>query len=246
VIRLSSAETDTDTDTEAEATETDERREALLAELTNRLGDDLLGSHIDPGHDLWIRIPASAWRSTLQLVRDDLGFHFFEFLSAIDWMPSPYGRYEDAAVDVVGGLTEVPDESVEAAAGGYETGVAGGDTRFQVFARVIKVADRDLGLIVKADVPPLGDDPDQPGSVESVVAVYAGASWHEREIYEMFGIGFEGHQYLEPLYLPSDFEGHPLRKDYPLLARIVKPWPGIVDVEPMPDEAGDDEEGDES
>jgi hypothetical protein len=34
--------------------------------------------------------------------------------------------------------------------------------------------------------------------------------------------------------LPSGFEGHPLRKDFPLLARIVKPWPGIVDVEPMP------------
>ena len=41
------------------------------------------------------------------------------------------------------------------------------------------------------------------------------------------------------------FEGHPLRKDYPLLARTVKPWPGIVDVEPMPGGA-DDEEGEES
>jgi len=35
--------------------------------------------------------------------------------------------------------------------------------------------------------------------------------------------------------LPGDFEGHPLRKDFPLLARMVKPWPGIVDVEPMPE-----------
>jgi NADH-quinone oxidoreductase subunit C len=60
----------------------------------------------------------------------------------------------------------------------------------------------------------------------------------------MYGIGFTGHRYLEPIYLPTGFEGHPLRKDYPLLARVVKPWPGIVDVEPMP--GGDDEEGDES
>ena len=38
------------------------------------------------------------------------------------------------------------------------------------------------------------------------------------------------------MYLPTEFEGFPLRKDFPLLARMVKPWPGIVDVEPMPAE----------
>ncbi|MBA2625721.1 MAG: NADH-quinone oxidoreductase subunit C, partial [Acidimicrobiia bacterium] len=53
---------------------------------------------------------------------------------------------------------------------------------------------------------------------------------------EMFGIGFAGHPYLANLYLPGAFEGHPLRKDFPLLAREVKPWPGLVDVEAMPGE----------
>ena len=52
----------------------------------------------------------------------------------------------------------------------------------------------------------------------------------------MFGISFDGHPGLRHLYLPGEFEGHPLRKDFPLLARLVKPWPGIVDVEPMPGE----------
>jgi NADH-quinone oxidoreductase subunit C len=56
----------------------------------------------------------------------------------------------------------------------------------------------------------------------------------------MFGIRFVGHPDLRHLYLPSDFEGHPLRKDFPLLARMVKPWPGIVDVEPMPAELDDE------
>ena len=46
---------------------------------------------------------------------------------------------------------------------------------------------------------------------------------------------------LRHLYLPSEFEGHPLRKDFPLLSRVVKPWPGLVDVEPMPDEDAADE-----
>ena len=57
--------------------------------------------------------------------------------------------------------------------------------------------------------------------------------------HEMFGIDFKGHPDLRNMYLPMDFEGHPLRKDFPLLARLVKPWPGIVDVEPLP---GDDTE----
>jgi NADH-quinone oxidoreductase subunit C len=52
----------------------------------------------------------------------------------------------------------------------------------------------------------------------------------------MYGVVFDGHPSLRHLYLPSEFEGHPLRKDYPLLARVVKPWPGLVDVEPMPGE----------
>ncbi|MFV5993034.1 NADH-quinone oxidoreductase subunit C [Streptomyces sp. NPDC056231] len=56
--------------------------------------------------------------------------------------------------------------------------------------------------------------------------VYAGAAWHERETHEMFGIGFEGHPHLVPLLLPEGFEGHPLRKDFVLAARVAKAWPG--------------------
>ena len=72
--------------------------------------------------------------------------------------------------------------------------------------------------------------------VDSWTSVYPGADWHEREAWEMYGFAFTGHPRLRHLYLPSEFEGHPLRKDFPLLAREVKPWPGLVDVEPMPGE----------
>ena len=54
-------------------------------------------------------------------------------------------------------------------------------------------------------------------SCDSWVPVYAGANWHERETHEMFGIGFAGHPDLRNMYLPTDFEGYPLRKDFPLL-----------------------------
>ena len=108
----------------------------------------------------------------------------------------------------------------------------------QVFARVSNPVTH-VSVIVKVDVP------DDTLSLESINDVYAGANWHERETHEMFGINFEGHPDLRNMYLPIDFEGHPLRKDYPLLARMIKPWPGIVDVEPLPGGAGD-EGGDES
>ncbi|MFD6423993.1 NADH-quinone oxidoreductase subunit C [Streptomyces sp. NPDC060198] len=60
----------------------------------------------------------------------------------------------------------------------------------------------------------------------TAIDVYAGAAWHERETHEMFGIGFEGHPHLVPLLLPEGFEGHPLRKDFVLAARVAKAWPG--------------------
>ena len=55
---------------------------------------------------------------------------------------------------------------------------------------------------------------------------FEGASWHERETHEMFGIDFAGHPGLVPLLLPEGFEGHPLRKEFVLATRVAKPWPG--------------------
>ncbi|WP_108954859.1 NADH-quinone oxidoreductase subunit C [Streptomyces fragilis] len=75
----------------------------------------------------------------------------------------------------------------------------------------------------------------------TAVEVYAGAAWHERETHEMFGVRFEGHPGLEPLLLPEGFEGHPLRKDFVLAARVAKAWPGAK--EPGEPAAGADHGG---
>jgi NADH-quinone oxidoreductase subunit C len=79
--------------------------------------------------------------------------------------------------------------------------------------------------------------------IASIVDVFPGAGWHEREAHEMFGIAFDGNPDLSPLYLPDGFQGNPLRKSFPLLSREVKPWPGKVDVEGIP---GDDSPSEEN
>ena len=224
---MSDATGTTDEMTEAE---TDEAREAVLATLTEALGDAVVGSHVQPGRGLWVRVAREAWTVAAEACRTRLGFHFFDFLSAIDWMPSPWGRYEDSAVDV--GVTPF-DPAVP-----VETGVAGGDTRFQLLCRLGDV--HEGGLHDRADVILKADLPDDDLRARSLVALYGGANWHERECWEMFGITFDGHPGLRHLYLPGEFEGHPLRKDFPLLSRVVKPWPGIVDVEGMPGVADDE------
>ena len=214
-------------DTDASATDTDAEAEALLARIRGALGEAVVGSHTASG-DVWVRVERDRWAELARFMRDEEGFGYFNFLSAIDWLPSPFGRDMDSVVDNVLDPPE-PKEPPPT-----ETGVAGGDTRFQLLARVNDVTS-GRSVIAKSDLPT--DDLRAP----SWVSVYPGADWHEREAWEMFGITFDGHPGLRHIYLPGEFEGHPLRKDYPLLARRVKPWPGIVDMELMPDESDDGE-----
>jgi NADH-quinone oxidoreductase subunit C len=77
-------------------------------------------------------------------------------------------------------------------------------------------------------------DADNP-SLATATGVFRGASWHERETHEMFGIDFPGHPHLVTLLLPDEFVGHPLRKDFVLTARVSKSWPGAKE----PGESGE-------
>ena len=61
------------------------------------------------------------------------------------------------------------------------------------------------------------DDPDP--AVPSAVPLWEGANWLEREVWDLFGIRFEGHPDLRRIVLPEEFTAHPLRKDYPMQGR---------------------------
>ena len=85
------------------------------------------------------------------------------------------------------------------------------DPRFEVVYHLLSVRNR-LRLRLKVRV--AGD-----GSLPTVQSVWRGAGWPEREVWDMFGIVFDGHGDLRRLLMPEDWEGHPARKDYPVQIR---------------------------
>lgn len=83
------------------------------------------------------------------------------------------------------------------------------EPRFHLVYELISLKDN---LILGLRVPVPGDSP----TVSTLEKIYPNANWHEREVYDLFGITFEGHSDLRRILMPHDWEGHPLRKDYPL------------------------------
>ena len=96
------------------------------------------------------------------------------------------------------------------------------EKRFEVVYHFYSIKHR-RGIRLKAEV--AGDNP----AIDSVVPIWAGVNWHERECFDMFGIVFKGHPDHRRILMPEDWEGHPLRKDYPLQGPE-KEWPGFLDV----------------
>jgi NADH-quinone oxidoreductase subunit C len=83
------------------------------------------------------------------------------------------------------------------------------EPRFEMAYHLLSIARKERArLKVKIS----GDDP----VLESITAVWPSANFFEREVFDLFGIRFLGHPYMRRIMMPEDWEGHPLRKDYPV------------------------------
>jgi NADH-quinone oxidoreductase subunit C len=83
------------------------------------------------------------------------------------------------------------------------------EPRFELNYHLLSIERRErLRLKIRVQ----GKDP----VVASVTSVWPTANWHEREAFDLFGVRFEGHPDLQRIFMPDDWEGYPLRKDYPV------------------------------
>ncbi|MFE6779510.1 NADH-quinone oxidoreductase subunit C [Streptomyces sp. NPDC057702] len=151
---------------------------------------------------LTVDVPAESWISALLAARTTLGCTYFDWLSAVD--------EPGTGLRVAAHVAALPDAEDVARA------ERGAHSTADPQAEPVRLRR----LLVRTTVP------HDAAVLASAVDVYPGAEWHERETHEMFGIDFTDHPGLTPLLLPDGFEGHPLRKDFVLAARVAKAWPG--------------------
>jgi hypothetical protein len=181
---------------------------------------------------LTVDVPPGSWISALETARDGLGCRFFDWLSAVDEPGTGFQVCAHVVALPGDSGTEDPREAGPKAnaARTERTAEAGAEAR---------TGAPEAGVDEQRDERPTGGAvrrlllrtavPHEAPVLPTATAVFAGAAWHERETHEMFGVDFTGHPGLTPLLLPDSFEGHPLRKDFVLAARVAKAWPGAVE-----------------
>ncbi len=160
-----------------------------------------------------LNLRATSYRDQATLIVDAKDLHrVLEFLKTD----------EDCLYNFLSDITAVDYE-------GYPAKTIG---RFAVVYNLCAYS-RDDRILVKVFVDPTiptgGIDADPGLHVDSVVDLWAGAEWMEREVFDMFGIRFDNHPDLRRILLWEDYPGHPLRKDYPLRGRGERESYRIVD-----------------
>lgn len=119
----------------------------------------------------------------------------------------------DRIIEVLEWLKQSPDTAMDMLVDVTAVDYLGHkETRFEVVYHLLSLSH---GWRFRIKVPITEEDP----IVDSVISVYESADWAEREVWDMYGIKFDGHPNLKRLLLYEEFEGHPLRKDYPIRKR---------------------------
>ncbi len=149
--------------------------------------------------------PARIVEACLHL-RDQLGFNFLADLSAVDYLG--YGQGPVAGYYGTAGGRDLNDPGTAALARLPEPK----PKRFCVNYHLLRLRSgaREAPRVrVQAFV-------DEGEALPSLVEIWPTADWQEREVFDLFGIPFQGHPNLTRILMPDDWEGHPLRKDYPV------------------------------
>jgi NADH:ubiquinone oxidoreductase subunit C len=151
--------------------------------------------------------PALLVEACTQL-RDEHGFNFLSDITAVDylgWGDKGVSGYIGIGLAAVGAGRDLNTPMTQ----GLQVLPAPKPKRFAMNYHLLKVADSPQRLRVQAWI-----DEDEP--IPSVIYVWPTADWHEREAWDMVGIRVEGHPNLRRILMDDDWDGHPLRKDYPL------------------------------
>ena len=146
--------------------------------------------------------PARLVEACLHL-RDEAGFNFLSDIEASDYL----GWGEKGVAGYIG--TADGRDLNQPGSQGYARVPDPKPKRFAVTYQLLRVSESPARLTVKVWL-------DEGEEIDSVLPVWPAADWFEREAWDMMGIRFAGHPNLVRILMPEDWEGHPLRKDYPL------------------------------
>jgi NADH/F420H2 dehydrogenase subunit C len=136
-------------------------------------------------------------------LRDELGFNFLSDLTAADYLG--WGKAGVSGYIGTPGGRDLNEPSTQ----GYQRLPDAKPQRFSISYHLLALREGAPRVRLQVWV---GDGQ----SVPSVVGVWPTADWFERETWDMFGIAFDGHPNLSRILMDDDWEGHPLRKDYPI------------------------------
>ena len=148
-------------------------------------------------------VEPSALLDAAAFLRDEEGFNFLSDITAVDYLG--WG-----AAGVSGFIGTAAGRNLnDPMTQGYQAVPVAKPKRFAINYHLLSVSDRPRRLRLQVWV-----DDGEP--VASVIPVWPTADWHEREAWDLMGVAIEGHPNLKRILLDDDWEGHPLRKDYPV------------------------------
>jgi NADH-quinone oxidoreductase subunit C len=180
----------------------------LITLVTDRFPDAVTSSHSYRG-DETVVLRRESLLAVARFLKDDpaLLLNLLVDVTAVDY--SAFGKRPARAFFASSGVAVRPTSQMPDA-DPWPGPV--GDSRFAVVYHFFSLAHKHrLRLAVPLD--------EADAEVDSLTSLWAGANWLEREVWDMFGIRFRGHPDLKRILMYDEFEGHPLRKDYPVKKR---------------------------